>query len=116
MADGIEWDVAALRHALATSPDLRDHLERLGDAGIAYAKSIAPDAPALQKGYIDSFVADVDRGAHGIPQLAIANTDFKAWWIEAGTAPHSTRAGGLPVATPAHHVLDRTLDHLRSTS
>lgn len=105
--------MTAVNRILDTSPELQRELERMGPDGVAYAKSISPDAVPLRAGYIDSFVWSVGRTPRGRRVLAIANTDFKALWIEHGTAPHSTHPAGGVVSTPAFHVLDKTLDHLR---
>ncbi len=111
---GVLWDERALDLLMERSAPLHAHLAQLGREGIAHAKSIAPDAPVLQQGYIDSFVATIGHERSGIPVLCIANTDWKTIWIERGTAPHATQpSGGGVVSTPAFHVLDKTLDSLR---
>jgi hypothetical protein len=111
-------DEVAARRALDTLA-LRAHLERLGEAGVACGRSIAPDAPVLRKGYIAGFFWRVNTDAAGRPVLTIANKNWKTIWIERGTAPHAThphgRTGTGPVtSSPAHHIFERILDYLRT--
>jgi hypothetical protein len=114
MADAVQWDPRALEQVLARSQPLRSELERLGRKGVAFGEANAPDAAPLRQGYIDSFVWSIGHLPNHVPVLAIANTDWKAWWIEHGTAPHATAPGGHQVSMRAYHILDRTLDELRS--
>lgn len=116
MADDftVQWDENALRQVLRESPELQAHFEQLGEQGVRFGQDNAPDAPPLREGYIDSWVTSVGEDEQTRdPLLVIANTNWKALWIEFGTAPHQTGSKGAAVSTPAHHVLDHMIDHLR---
>lgn len=96
----ITFDVAATNRVLENSAELKALLRRLGERGVQHGASIAP----VQSGdYRDGFVYTIGHDQHGRPALCVANTDFKTWWIEKGTA-----------GAPARHVLDQVLDDLRS--
>lgn len=108
MAARVQLDQAAIRRALGT-PEMRRLLDHVVDEGVRYAKSIAPDAPPIGRGYVEGLVGDVGIDeARGQLVGRVAATDFKSNWIEKGTAPAPGHG-----ATPARHVLSRTLDHLR---
>jgi hypothetical protein len=115
----VSVDMAAARRAL-NNAQMRTELNRIGRAGVRYGRSIAPDAPPLRRGYIRGFFWQIQVDAAGVPRLSIGNRNWKTLWIEHGTAPHPThprgRTGTGPVIhSPAHHVFDRILDHLRTT-
>lgn len=116
MADiSVQWDERAAKLLLERSPQMRALLEDMGQRGVAYGERHAPDAPPLRQGYIDSFEYSIGHTRDGLPALVIANTDWKAIFIERGTAPHSTNTAGTgrPVSMPAHHIFDHMLDDLR---
>lgn len=106
----IHWDEKALNQTLAESHELRQQLHRIGDKGAEHAKRISPRRSG---DYADAFVVTVGRTADGIPLMCLANTDWKARWIERGTAPHLIGRGERLLSMEASHILDRTLDHLR---
>lgn len=75
--------------------------------GMAFAKSISPDAPPYGAGYIEGFRVD---GGHyetiNGTKRAVAylyNDSDHAWYVERGTSRS---------ANVAHHVLSRTVDFL----
>lgn len=90
---------------LRTSPALRAHLERLGEGGVGFARSIAPvgEAPRDRHpgAYRDSINYEIHQGKSRM-SLRIGARDNKAHWIEWG-AKHM----------PKFAVLRRTLDYLR---
>lgn len=84
MANGVRfvpnpgWEEAVLR-----STDLRDLLEPVADNAERIAKSIAP---RRTEHYADSITAEVGYSPkHRALIVHLAASDFKAWWIEAGT-------------------------------
>lgn len=110
----IRFDLRAVNAVLTHSKPLRRELKAIAERGVEYAKSIAPDAPPLREGYVEGLKAVV-RTEHAVRGYVVS-TDWKTWWIEKGTAPHATGKGGqggAVISSPAHHVLSRTLDHLR---
>jgi hypothetical protein len=75
---------------------LRPILKRRADEMVPHAKSIAPVGDYTGGGdYRDSIDSIVYMAHDGLRGRLVA-TDFKAWWIEVGTA-----------WTPARHVLAR---------
>lgn len=82
----------------------------IGRAGVAFGVANSPDAPVLREGYVDGWFSQyVPNGPGGVPQLEIANDDWKWHFIENGTAPHVAIPGRPAVSTRAHHLLARTL-------
>jgi len=111
------FDPVAIAVWAKTSPELREALVRMGEAGVPYAKSIAPvgelgqgGAYSSRKGraqrrpgdYRDSLGYEIHDGRSRM-SLRIFATDFKAGWIEKGTKK-----------MPKYAVLSRTLDFLKS--
>jgi hypothetical protein len=110
------FDPVAIGIWAKTSPELREALVRMGEAGVPYAKSIAPVGESGQGGaysgkkgkprhpgdYRDSLTYEIHEGRTRM-SLRILSTDFKAGWIEKGTKK-----------MPKHAVLSRTLDFLKS--
>lgn len=91
-----------LEARIGASTQLRVVLQRKADAVMNAAKSSSPVRTAH---YINGFKAITfieDRVWVG----RVLNTDFKAWWIEMGTA--------TPLPTPKYRVLGRALDVARS--
>jgi hypothetical protein len=117
--DGVSefvFDPVAIAVWAKTSPELREALVRMGEAGVPYARSIAPvgepgeggaysskKAKPRQPGdYRDSLTYEIHEGRTRM-SLRILSKDFKAGWVEKGTRK-----------MPKYAVLSRTLDFLKS--
>lgn len=111
------FDPVAIGIWAKTSPELREALSRMGEAGVEHAKSIAPvgalgegGAYSSRKGnkqrhpgdYRDSLEWLIHEGRTRM-SLRIQSNDFKAGWIEKGTSK-----------MPKYAVLAKTLDYLKS--
>lgn len=110
------FDPVAILVWAKTSPELREALVRMGEAGVPYAKSIAPvgeygeggaysgkkSTPRHPGDYRDSLAYEIHEGRTRM-SLRILSKDFKAGWIEKGTRK-----------MPKYAVLSRTLDYLKS--
>lgn len=111
------FDPVAIGIWAKTSPELREAFVRMGEAGVPYARSIAPVGESGQGGaysskkggkarhpgdYRESLGYEIHEGRTRM-SLRIFSTDFKAGWIEKGTKK-----------MPKHAVLSKTLDFLKS--
>lgn len=95
-------DLAAFREHLLNAEWMVAEMRARAERGLAFAESVAPDAPPYGEGYIASFHVDAGRdgGVHRDRAYAtLSNDDDAAVYIEFGTE-----------RTEAQHVLTRALD------
>lgn len=92
---------------LAKSAEMHMLMIDKGFEGMAFAKSISPDAPPYGAGYIESFEVQGSKyeTINGTKRAVahLLNTSDHAWYVERGTSRSQSMG---------HHVLSRTIDFL----